>query len=53
MLQNAGIPIVEIMDVDGDPVDSVVGISHRRAGRQMAEAIVAAGLPRASASSAR
>ncbi|WP_372837508.1 LacI family DNA-binding transcriptional regulator [Phaeovulum sp.] len=43
MLQNAGIPIVEIMDVDGPHVDSVVGISHRRAGREMADAIVAAG----------
>lgn len=43
MLRNAGIPIVEIMDTDGEPVDSVVGISHRRAGRTMGEAIVAAG----------
>jgi LacI family gluconate utilization system Gnt-I transcriptional repressor len=43
MLENAGIPIVEIMDVDGSGVDSVVGISHRRAGLHMAEAIVAAG----------
>jgi len=43
MLQNAGIPIVEIMDSDGDPIDSMVGISHRRAGRQMAQAIVDAG----------
>jgi LacI family gluconate utilization system Gnt-I transcriptional repressor len=43
MLENAGIPIVEIMDVDGEPVDSAVGISHWRAGRQMAEAIIAAG----------
>ena len=43
MLRNAGIPIVEIMDVDGDPVDAMVGISHRRAGREMGEAIVAAG----------
>lgn len=46
MLENAGVPVVEIMDVDGDGVDSVVGISHRRAGRQMAEAIVAAGYRR-------
>jgi len=46
MLDNAGIPIVEIMDVDGVPVDSVVGISHRRAGLKMAEAIVAAGYRR-------
>jgi LacI family gluconate utilization system Gnt-I transcriptional repressor len=43
MLAQAGIPIVEIMDIDGVPVDSAVGISHRRAGRQMAEAIIAAG----------
>ena len=28
------------MDVDGTPVDSVVGISHRRAGQQMAQAIL-------------
>lgn len=40
MLQASGIPMVEIMDVDGTPVDSVVGISHRRAGRQMAQAIL-------------
>lgn len=46
MLQNAGIPIVEIMDVDGDPIDSVVGISHQRAGMEMARAIVAAGYQR-------
>jgi len=43
MLARAGIPVVEIMDIDGVPVDSAVGISHRRAGRQMAEAIIAAG----------
>lgn len=43
MMAQAGIPIVEIMDIDGTPVDSAVGISHRRAGRQMAEAIIAAG----------
>lgn len=43
MLARAGIPIVEIMDIDGTPVDSAVGISHQRAGRQMAEAIIAAG----------
>ena len=43
MLANSGIPIVEIMDIDGEPVDSVVGISHRRAGREMAQTILAAG----------
>lgn len=46
MLENAGIPVVEIMDVDGPAIDSVVGISHRRAGREMAQAIVAAGYRR-------
>ncbi|MEY4984319.1 MAG: hypothetical protein RIR62_2585 [Pseudomonadota bacterium] len=43
MMAQAGIPIVEIMDIDGAAVDSAVGISHIRAGRQMAEAIIAAG----------
>lgn len=46
MLARAGIPIVEIMDIDGEAVDNAVGISHRRAGRQMAEAILAAGYRR-------
>ncbi len=40
MLTESGIPVVEIMDTDGDPVDSVVGISHRRAGREMARQIL-------------
>ncbi len=43
MLSRAGVPVVEIMDTDGDPIDACVGISHRRAGREMAEAILAAG----------
>lgn len=43
MLAQSGIPVVEIMDIDGEPVDVCVGISHRRAGRMMAEAIIAAG----------
>ncbi|KPP83585.1 MAG: LacI family transcriptional regulator, gluconate utilization system Gnt-I transcriptional repressor [Rhodobacteraceae bacterium HLUCCO07] len=43
MLMASGIPVVEIMDTDGQPVDSVVGISHRAAGRKMGEAIVEAG----------
>ncbi|TCM87475.1 LacI family DNA-binding transcriptional regulator [Rhodovulum steppense] len=46
MLKAAGIPVVEIMDLDGEPVDSVVGISHRRAGAEMARAIAAAGYRR-------
>ena len=43
MLEAAGIPVVEIMDTDGKPVDAMVGISHRRAGREMAKAILKAG----------
>ncbi|MCR9126853.1 MAG: LacI family DNA-binding transcriptional regulator [Rhodobacteraceae bacterium] len=43
MLKAAGIPVVEIMDSDGMPVDAMVGISHRRAGREMAQAILRAG----------
>ncbi len=46
MLANAGIPVVEIMDTDGEPIDSMVGISHRRAGREMAKAIVGQGYRR-------
>ena len=40
MLKASGIPVVEIMDTDGEPIDAVVGISHRRAGREMARYIV-------------
>ena len=43
MLINSGIPVVQIMDIDGDPIDAMVGISHRRAGRKMAEAILKSG----------
>lgn len=40
MLKNAGIPVVEIMDTDGQPVHNMVGISHRQAGEDMARAIL-------------
>jgi LacI family gluconate utilization system Gnt-I transcriptional repressor len=46
MLAQAGVPVVEIMDADGDAIDSVVGISHRRAGRVMAQAILEQGYRR-------
>jgi LacI family transcriptional regulator, gluconate utilization system Gnt-I transcriptional repressor len=46
MLARAGVPVVEIMDIDGRAIDNAVGISHARAGRQMAEAILAAGYRR-------
>ncbi len=43
MMRAAGVPVVEIMDTDGKPIDAMVGISHRRAGREMAGAILKAG----------
>ena len=46
MLANAAIPVVEIMDTDGEPVDSMVGISHRKAGLDMARAILKQGYSR-------
>lgn len=46
MLDSAGIPVVEIMDTDGKPIDAMVGISHRRAGREMATAILKMGYNR-------
>ena len=46
MLDHAGLPVVEIMDIDGEPIDCAVGISHRRAGAEMAEEILNAGYRR-------
>lgn len=46
MMQNAGIPVVEIMDVDGHPVDLAVGISHIRAGYRSGAAILERGYKR-------
>ena len=46
MLRASGIPVVEIMDTDGTPIDCAVGISHRRAGREMARAILKQGYQR-------
>ena len=46
MLAGCGVPVVEVMDVDGDPVDAAVGISHRRAGAAVGEEIAARGYRR-------
>ena len=46
MLEAASIPVVEIMDIDGDVIDAAVGISHLEAGRQMAAEILGAGYRR-------
>ena len=46
MLVQAGCPVVEIMDVDGDPVGHCVGISHLQAGRETAQQILSRGYRR-------
>ncbi|WP_298437375.1 LacI family DNA-binding transcriptional regulator [uncultured Jannaschia sp.] len=46
MLANAGVPVVEVMDVDGEPVDAAVGISHWRAGYQVGTEIATRGYAR-------
>lgn len=46
LLAKAGIPVVEIMDVDGEPVDMCVGLSHVEAGRVTARHFIARGYQR-------
>ncbi|CTQ49249.1 LacI family DNA-binding transcriptional regulator [Jannaschia donghaensis] len=46
MLANCGVPVVEVMDVDGDPIDAAVGISHWRAGYHVGTEIAARGYTR-------
>lgn len=43
MLKATDVPVVEIMDTDGDPIQYCVGISHVRAGRDMARRLVKQG----------
>ena len=43
LLNSAGIPIVEMMDTDGDPIDACVGLSHIDAGYDMAQALIKQG----------
>ena len=43
LLENAGIPVVQIMDVDGTPIDACVGFSHHAAGEMMADALIGKG----------
>ncbi|MBF9035174.1 LacI family DNA-binding transcriptional regulator [Rhodobacterales bacterium HKCCE2091] len=46
MMRAAGIPVIEVMDLDGDPVAAAVGISHVDAGRETAREIAARGYTR-------
>jgi LacI family gluconate utilization system Gnt-I transcriptional repressor len=43
LLVRAEIPIVQMMDIDGDPIDACVGFSHEDAGYDMAQALWAKG----------
>lgn len=43
ILQKSNIPIIEIMDVDGQPIQYCVGISHIQAGRAMARKLAGCG----------
>lgn len=43
MLADAALPIVEIMDIDIDPIDMTVGISHHGAGRAIARHLLTRG----------
>lgn len=46
LLENTDIPIVQMMDSDGSPVDNCVGFSQTLAGRDMAMAILSSGRKR-------
>jgi LacI family gluconate utilization system Gnt-I transcriptional repressor len=41
MLKSSGIRVVELLDIDGEGIDIVVGSSHRMAGRKSAEHLLA------------
>jgi len=43
MLHDAGSPVVEIMDTDGDPIDMAVGLSNAQAGEVMGRHFAAIG----------
>nr|WP_281412757.1 LacI family DNA-binding transcriptional regulator [Rhizobium sp. P38BS-XIX] len=43
LLRNADIPVIQLMDLDGTPIDFNVGLSHGEAGAEMAKALVAGG----------
>ena len=46
MLETAGCPVVQIMDLTGDPIDQIIGFSHEAAGRRMTEHLIAMGYRR-------
>ena len=43
MLENAGCPVIQIMDLCEDPIQKVIGFSHYRAGFDMTQHLIDAG----------
>ncbi|WP_375596443.1 LacI family DNA-binding transcriptional regulator [Algihabitans albus] len=43
LLRRVRVPTVEVMDIDRDPLDMVVGISHRQAGKALAYYLIGRG----------
>jgi LacI family gluconate utilization system Gnt-I transcriptional repressor len=43
MLESAGCPVIQIMDITDDPIDTVIGFSHYEAGRAIARHLIDAG----------
>ncbi|MBZ9675776.1 LacI family DNA-binding transcriptional regulator [Mesorhizobium sp. ES1-1] len=46
LLQNAGCPVVQVMEIGPDPVDMMVGFSHLDGGRRATEHLIEAGYRR-------
>jgi len=46
MLESAGCPVIQIMDLTADPIDEVIGFSHVAAGRRITEHLIAQGYRR-------
>ena len=43
LLLQAEIPVIQIMDTDGEPIEFNIGLSHQKAGADMAHALLQAG----------
>src|SRR3712207_432215 len=46
MLQAAGWPVIQIMDLCDDPIDQIIGFSHEEAGQRMTEHLIEEGYRR-------
>ncbi|MDV3249729.1 LacI family DNA-binding transcriptional regulator [Devosia sp. BK] len=46
MLENAGCPVIQIMDLTDDPISKIIGFSHYRAGLEMTRHLIASGYRR-------